>query len=212
MPFNDYMRAAVLEPLGMGASTFADPDPDRLAEFYALDGSPATHYRFTAAGAASLYTSAADLTRFLQAHVEGPDGAPPGRGVLAPATLEAMRAPEACLFGMPVWGLGPTLYAPNGAGGFVIGHDGANDPAINTTARLDPATGDGLIVLGTGSATLAREIGGEWLYWQTGIVGLDTLALFDLQQVLIAFAAGALAIVAAAFVLARRRRPGNAHN
>ena len=35
MPFNDYMRAAVLEPLGMDASTFADPDPDRLAEFYA---------------------------------------------------------------------------------------------------------------------------------------------------------------------------------
>ncbi len=204
--FNDYMRQAVLAPLGMSASTFVDPDPDRLVEFYAPDGSAAMHYRFTATGAASLYTSAADLTRFLQAQVAGPDGAPPGRGVLSPATLELMRAPEAHLSVLPVWGLGPTLYAPSGAGGFVIGHDGGNYPAINTTARIDPATGDGIIVLETGSATLAREIGGEWVFWQTGIVPLDTLVLFDLQRILIVFAVGALVIIGAAFVLARRRR------
>jgi CubicO group peptidase (beta-lactamase class C family) len=205
-PFNDYMRRAVFTPLGMGSSTFVDPDPNRLAELYAADGSEAIHYRFAATGAASLYTSASDMTRFLQAHVAGADGAPPGRGVLSPRTLEMMRAPEARLATLPVWGLGPTLYAPNGAGGFVIGHDGGNFPAINTTARIDPATGDGVIVLETGSETLAREIGGAWTYWQTGVVPLDTLVLFDLQRVLIVFAVGALVIILGAIVFARRRR------
>ncbi|MEP2830720.1 serine hydrolase domain-containing protein [Parvibaculum sp.] len=209
--FNDYMRRAVFEPLGMTASTFVDPDPGRLVDFYAADGSPAVHYRFTATGAASLYTSAADLTRFLKAQTGGPD-APSGRGVLSRATLEAMQAPEAGLYGLPVWGLGPTLYAPNSAGGFVIGHDGSNYPAINTTARIDPATGNGIIVLSTGSTTLAREIGGEWLYWQTGTVGLDTIVLFDLSNILIVFAAGALVIVACAILIGRsgRRRAPSA--
>ena len=206
--FNDYMRRAVFEPLGMDASTFVDPDPDHLAEFYAPDGSHAVHYEFTALGAASLYTSAADLTRFLQAQVSGSDAAPPGRGVLRPATLDAMHTPQAYLLGLPVWGLGATLYAPNGAGGFIVGHDGGNAPAINTTARVDPATGDGILVLQTGSATLAREIGGAWSYWQSGVVGLDTLVVFDLRRLSIPFASGALVIVSVAFWFAwigRRR-------
>lgn len=201
--FNDYMRLAVFEPLGMTASTFVDPDPGQLADVFGPDGSPAVRYRFTATGAASLYTSAADLTRFLQAQVGGPGGAPPGRGVLSPATLQSMRAPQAYLLFMPVWGLGETLYAPSGVDDFVIGHDGGNYPAINTTARIDPATGDGIIVFSTGSATLAREIGGEWLYWQTGTVGLDTLVLFDLRSILILFAAGAMAIVLGGISFAR---------
>ena len=204
--FHDYMRGAVFAPLGMSASTFVDPDPERLVEFYAADGSEAIHYRFTATGAASLYTSAAELTRFLQSQVGGQSGAPPGRGVLGPEMLEQMRAPHAFLAGLPVWGLGETLYAPNGAGGFIIGHDGGNYPAINTTARIDPATGDGIVVLETGSATLAREIGGEWTYWQSGVVPLDTLLLFDLRGVLILFAAGALVIVIGAVGFARSKR------
>jgi CubicO group peptidase (beta-lactamase class C family) len=203
--FDGYMRRAVFAPLGMDASTFVEPDPARLADFYNADGSAAVHYRFTATGAASLYTSAADLTRFLQAQFRGPQV---GRGVLTAATLDEMHAPEARVYGLPVWGLGAALYARNESGGFVIGHDGGNYPAINTTARIDPATGDGVIVLETGSATLAREIGGEWLYWHTGTVGLDTLLLFDLPWVLMWFGAGALVIaigaVACAWVTRRR--------
>lgn len=209
-PFNDYMQRAVLQPLGMTGSTFVEPDPGRLVDFYSADGSLAPHYQFTATGAASLYTSATDLTRFLQAQADGPDGAPPGRGVLSRATLEEMHAPEAFLYGLPVWGLGPTLYAPNGAGGYVIGHDGGNYPAINTTARIDPATGSGIVVLQTGSATLAREIGGEWLYWQTGKVGLDTLIVLEARNILIVFASGAILILIGAIVMAgagRKRRP-----
>lgn len=206
--FDAYMRRRVFGPLGMADSTFEAPDPARLADFFAADGSTAPHYRFAATGAASLYTSAADLTAFLQAQLPGPENAPAGRGVLTPETLREMARPQARLFGLPVWGLGESLYAPTAGGGFVIGHDGQNHPAINTTARLDPATGNGVIVLATGSSTLAREIGGEWTFWQTGKVGLDTLLLFDAPRILLVFGAGVVVIVAAVAgaTLAGRRR------
>lgn len=205
-PFNDVMRRLVFQPLGMTASTFFDPDPARLADFYDADGSIATHYKFTALAAASLYTSADDMTRFLTAQFPAADGAVPGRGILSPATLETMRTPQAFLFGLPVWGLGETLYVPNGAGSYVLGHDGSNHPAINTTARIDPATGDGILVLETGNPTLAREIGGEWTFWHSGTVGLDTLVLFDLGNILLQLASGALLIVIGSFMWHRRRR------
>jgi CubicO group peptidase (beta-lactamase class C family) len=202
-PFNGYMRREILQPLGMTASTFVDPDPAHLVDFYDADGSKATHYKFTALGAASLYTSLADMTRFLEAQMPGAKGEPAGRGVLRPETLAVMRSPQAFVSSIPVWGLGQTLYVPNGAGGYIVGHDGNNYPAINTTARIDPATGDGIVVLETGNATLAREIGGEWTFWQTGIRSLDTLVLFDARAILIALVSGAILIAAAAILLAR---------
>jgi hypothetical protein len=120
-----------------------------------------------------------------------------------------MRTPRAFVYGLPIWGMGQALFAPDGHGGYVTGHDGGNYPAINTTARVDPANGNGIIVLETGASTLASEIGGQWTYWQTGIVPLDTLVIFDARNILIQFAAGALAIVSVSILLwwlARRRK------
>ncbi len=75
-PFNDYMRDAVLRPLGMTESTFVDPDPAHLADFYDNDGGRAIHYKFTALAAASLYTSVADMRRFLEAQSAGAERRP----------------------------------------------------------------------------------------------------------------------------------------
>ncbi|MBL6939740.1 MAG: beta-lactamase family protein [Alphaproteobacteria bacterium] len=203
--FNDYMRSAVLRPLGMTESTFVDPDPAHLADFYDQDGTKAIHYKFTALAAASLYTSVDDLTRFLQSQLPGPNGQPAGRGVLKPATLEQMRQVTARVFGIPIWGLGEILYAPTNTGGFVIGHDGNNYPAINTTARLDPATGDGIIVLETGNGTTASRIGSDWTYWHTGVVDLPTI-VFEAQTTLIVLATGAVVILLGAVIVMWRGR------
>jgi CubicO group peptidase (beta-lactamase class C family) len=208
--FDTFMRREIFAPLGMSDSTFTDPDPARLADIFDLDGSAATHYRFAATGAASLYTSAADLSLFLQVQSPGQQDAPTGRGVLTPETLQEMATPQAHLYGLPIWGLGVSLYAPT-RDGFVIGHDGQNHPAINTTARLDPATGNGIVVLTTGSTTLARQIGGEWAFWQTGKVGLDTLMLFDAPKILFVWLAGLIVIVVlitSAMFMTRRRPQG----
>jgi len=205
--FNDYMTAHILAPLGMSRSTFVldESAATDVAEFFDESGAPATHYRFTALAAASLYTTTNDMTRFLQAHLAGPNGEAPGRGVLSAKTLLEMRRPHASRFGVDIWGLGTILYAPNKAGGFVIGHDGNNEPAINTAARLDPATGDGIVILETGNHLLATALAGEWVFWHTGKVDLLTLAM-EWRTLLTMLAAGWAAIILAALFFGWRLR------
>ena len=202
-PFNSYMTETVFQPLGMTRSTYIlEAEPTNLAEFYDVDGSRAIHYRFTALAAASLYTSAADLSRLIAAHTPGANGEPAGRGVLKPETLAAMRKPHARQFGADIWGLGVILYAPYESD-FVIGHDGSNTPAINTTARVNPATGDGIVILESGNTQLASALGGEWVFWKTGYVDTVTV-LLEARATLLRIAAGAGAAFLAAFLLVWR--------
>ena len=76
-----------------------------------------------------------------------------------------------------MWGLGVMLFAPLDDGDFIVGHDGNNDPAINTAVRLNPKTGDAIVVLETGDSTLASTLAGEWVFWQTGYVDFLMLAI-----------------------------------
>lgn len=171
-PFEAYMQRVVFQPLGMAHSTYhwSPAQGTTLATFYGKDREPATHLRFSAVAASSLYTSVSDLTRFLLAHLPGKKGEPVGRGVLGEATVAQMWQPTGSLYGQAIWGLGTMLYADNRAGGFVIGHDGSNEPAINTAARLNPATGNGIVILETGKPLLATRLAGEWVFWEAGRV------------------------------------------
>ncbi|MCK0069667.1 serine hydrolase domain-containing protein [Kordiimonas laminariae] len=167
--FNSYMREKVLIPLGMEHSTYVlSEDNDNLAQFFDENGQIAPHYRYTALAAASLYAPALDIARFLQAHAVGPNGEPVGRNILSPETLEIMRMPMGYSLGFEVYGVGVGLYGTDKAGEYVIGHDGSNRPAIGTTARINPSTGDGIIILATGHRNLATKIAGEWGVWKTG--------------------------------------------
>ena len=192
--FEGYLRRALFDPLGMARSTFTvdDSTPD-VATFYDANGGKAIHYRFRAKSAASLYTNVNDMTRFVQAHFTGPAGEPAGRGVLAPATLQLMRRPQARALGADIWGLGVMLYAPL-EDDFVVGHDGNNDPAINTAVRFNPRTGDGIVVLETGDPTLASTLAGEWVFWQTGHMDFIMLTI-GLRRIVWLVATGAVAIV-----------------
>jgi CubicO group peptidase (beta-lactamase class C family) len=170
--FEGFMQRAIFQPLGMVRSSYSwtPADGSTLATFYDTDSKPSTHYRFSAAAATSLYTSASDITRFIQAQLPGKDGEQIGRGLLAPATINEMWRPHASRFGEDIWGLGVILYASNNEGGFVVGHDGNNAPAINTAARFNPATGNGIVILETGNPLLATRLAGEWVFWETGNV------------------------------------------
>lgn len=210
-PFNDYMRRAVLSPLGMTRSTFISSEgATNVAQSFNERGEATPLFHFSAPAAAALYTSAADVTSLLQANVTGANGALPGRGVLAPKALTEMRRPHAYQYGFESWGLGTILYAPNNAGGFVVGHDGSNTPAINTSARIDPATGDGIVLLETGDARLATDIAGEWVFWNTGNVDLFMVSA-DAQRAFPVLIGGWIAIFVSAIVFgslvaARRKR------
>jgi CubicO group peptidase (beta-lactamase class C family) len=206
--FESYMQRVVFQPLGMNRSTFA-VDPDRLlnvAPLYDADGKEATHHRFTALAAACLYTTASDMTRFIQAHLTGSSGEPAGRGVLKPETLKLMRQPHASQMGADIWGLGTILYAPNGAGDFIIGHDGKRQPAINTAVRLNPSTGDGIVVLQSGHQLLATTVAGEWVFWQTGTIDFLMFTLVAKKMITIIFLGWGAIILTALFIGWRRSR------
>jgi CubicO group peptidase (beta-lactamase class C family) len=208
-PFEAYMQRVVFKPLGMAHSTFqwSPAQGTTLATFYGRDARPATHFRFSAVAASSLYTSVSDLTRFLLAHLPGKQGEPVGRGVLAPTTVAQMWQPTGWLYGQPIWGLGTMLYADNRAGGFVVGHDGNNEPAINTAARLNPATGNGIVILETGRPLLATRLAGEWVFWEAARVDFLTfkLAMPSLLRWL-AWGSVAIAVLVPGMAWAMRRR------
>ena len=172
--FATYMKSSVFEPLKMTHSTYVwdKYSPDVLADFYASDGTPAKHYHYTSLAATSLYTSVSDLELFFEAHLEGESL---GRNILKPETVRLMRKPHGRKIGVAIWGLGTVLYAPIADDDYIIGHDGKSTPAINTAVRLNPKTGDGIIVFETGSPGIATRLASEWVFWKTGQV--DTFLL-----------------------------------
>lgn len=177
-PFSTFMKEAVFEPLGMVHSSYTWEDSSGfvLAEYYNSDGSQASHYRYTSLAASSLYTSLSDMEIFFRVFLKGGKKEPVGRNVLQPETIQLMRKVHARTMGMDIWGLGTILYASNGEGDFIIGHDGKSTPAINTAVRLDPKSGNGIIVLETGHPILATELAGEWVFWKTGKVDITLFA------------------------------------
>ena len=205
--FEAYMQRAVFEPLGMNHSTFVWDETRgfKLAPSFDVDSTPTRYKRFTSLAATSLYTTVGDMTTFLQAHLRGARGEPVGRGVLTAHALKQMQEPHASQFGQEIWGLGTMLYAPNGAGAFVVGHDGNNDPAINTAARLNPATGDGIVILETGNRLLATRLAGEWVFWETGNLDFLTVTM-EAKRMFIVIATGWVVILVGAVVVAWRGR------
>ncbi|MFU8764046.1 MAG: serine hydrolase domain-containing protein [Haliea sp.] len=95
--FTDFMRAEVLDPLGMRDSTFElqANQSSRVAVPYRDTLEPITLYRTNGKAAGGLYATIGDLAAFACAEIEGPAGQPPGRGVLRSASIAAMHHPEA---------------------------------------------------------------------------------------------------------------------
>lgn len=180
--FDVYMKQSVFAPLNMVHSSYTWDEHSAypLADFYNSDGTPAKHYRYTSLAATSLYTSLSDLELFFQAHLKGKNAEPIGRTIIKPETVKMMRTPHAQQMGFDIWGLGTILFAPTGNNDFIIGHDGKSTPPINTAVRLNPETGDGIIVLETGHPILATRLASEWVFWKTGQV--DTLLFLTLTS------------------------------
>jgi len=143
------------------------------------------------------------MVRWVNAQLQPTEGRP-----LARTTLDSMRTAQATSMGADIWGLGTILYAPTDQGGVVFGHDGVNDPAISATVRINASTGDAIIVLATGSKAIASRIGGEWVFWQTGLPDVLTLPS-EIRTVMPVLIAGACGIVLLALMLVWRERRRN---
>lgn len=163
--FAEYMEAEVFRPLAMDRSGYDYLGGiENNAGSYTRDGGVAPTYKYASNAATAFTTSAADLSRFVLAQIPNSTQS----GVLTETTVEKMLEPHGRSFGADIWGLGSMLYAPTPEGSFVFGHDGGNDPAINSIARINPDTGDAIVILQTGHPSLATQIGSQWVLWQTG--------------------------------------------
>ena len=164
--FVDYMRQAVLEPLGMHSSSY-DWLPGlraRTAVAYDRAGRRLPNYRFTELAAAGLYTTAEDLGRFVAAGLTGPHGEPPGRGLLRPETIDVMYSPAPHSEGSNgAYGFGQQLDTlPDGAR--LVMHGGSNRGWQLIWVAM-PARRAGLVVLTNSDAGPAvyRPVMCAWL-------------------------------------------------
>ena len=177
MPFQDYMNEAIFDPLGMTQSTYNYiGDIENNAGSYDRNGQAAPLYKYASSAATGFATSSLDLSRFVLAQIPDDDRS----SILTKDTRESMRKPYGKTLGFDIWGLGTILYAQTANNDYVFGHDGGNDPAINSTARINPDKRDAIIVLETGHPSLATNIGSQWLLWQTGYPDLlDSDAIIE---------------------------------
>jgi len=199
--FDAYMQDVLFTPLKMSRTTYNFlGDLDNVAPSLYVDGKTAPYYQYAASGATGMASTAADLTRLVQAQTSSAifDSLPN-------KLFDQMRSPEARLLGAPIWGLGTMLYVETSQGAFIYGHAGQNEPAINAEVRINPHSGDAIVMLATGNPSLATRLGFLWTFWQTGRP--DFLATGpEIQRVLPLLGIGAaLVLLLGAFGYWRKR-------
>lgn len=202
MSFEAWMQQAVFDPIGMSRSTYDYlGELDNISNSYDGSGQPAQLYRYAAAAATGLSSSAADLVKFARVQVSTDREQ---AELLSEEAVTAMREPHGQMMGFDIWGLGVMLYAPTRSGDYVFGHDGSNEPAINSALRINPDNGDAIIVLATGSELLASSIAYEWTLWQTG---MPDFLMVDkaVESALLPFAIGT-ALIVFIFLAFKRRK------
>jgi CubicO group peptidase (beta-lactamase class C family) len=157
MPFEDYIDRKVFAPLGMTHATFRQPLPATLAPFmsngYAKASADPEPYEFvTLPPAGSMAVSAADMAKFMIAHLDQ------GAGLMQPATAQLMHDPaHVAVPGVDRMALGFYEQRVNGLGAIAHGGDTMN---FHSDLLLFPAQHVGLFIsmnsAGTGRA--AHEI------------------------------------------------------
>jgi CubicO group peptidase (beta-lactamase class C family) len=155
-PFNDYVAENIFRPLGMTRTTFAQPLPPELAPLMSNGYQLASEgpKPFEVIGpfpAGSMSSTAADMARFMLAHLQG--GQLEGTRILKPETARLMHGR---LFALDpaANGMCYGFYEESRNGQRIIGH-GGDTAAFHSDLHLLPDAGVGFFVshnsLGRGS-------------------------------------------------------------
>jgi CubicO group peptidase (beta-lactamase class C family) len=142
-PFDSFVPREITDPLG-AASLRWEWTPELEARSptpYGEEGQALEHRQLAIHGIGSEVGTVEDFARFVAATVGGPNGEPPGRGVLSPETIGRMTSPmrEAGLY----QGLGYPLGVLNGHRS--VSHGGRN-MGWEAFFILDTVTGNGFVV------------------------------------------------------------------
>lgn len=146
-PFDDYVEAHILQPLGMQYATFRQPLPAALAPHmakgYVRTGAPPKPFELVnAAAAGALSASGAAMSRFMLAELQG--GSYDGATILAPATLREMfDYRRAAVPGLHAMALG--FYHMDRNGQEILGHAGDTE-WFHSELALFPQQGVGVFV------------------------------------------------------------------
>ncbi|HYG04498.1 MAG TPA: serine hydrolase domain-containing protein [Chryseosolibacter sp.] len=173
-PFHAYMRDNVLLPLGMRQSTYRLEDVVRenrsahLAAQYDLEMKPHPHRYYANMAGVSLRASIHDLALFAAAYSSN--------AILSQKSIEEFYTPQPGT--SMTWGLGHTLYMENSENKFVFGHGGGAFPASGSEMRINPTTGNAIVLVATGSQNFISPLADDWLYWETG------KSTFDIRNVI----------------------------
>ncbi len=149
-PFAKYLKASVLDPMGMRQSSF-EPDPQIVqnlakAEMWTYDGTKfeAPAFQLGIAPAGSMYSTVTDLGHFLSVLLA--QGKTDTGTILKPSTLEEMWSPQFPNPGGPVFGLGFMVNSLDGHR--LVGHGGAIY-GFATVVDLLPEDKVGVVVIAT---------------------------------------------------------------
>lgn len=205
LAFEDYMKQRIFAPLGMNSTGYnLSQQHPRLATYYDDQGNALDYPKYTSLAATGLYTSVDDLAKFMIAHIDSAHDGDAGRGVISAHLLKQMREPVAHMMGLPIWGAGPIIFT-SFKDDYVFGHDGKS-PFLNTTARFNPKTGNGIIILQTGNQTLATDVASEWTFWETGKRDLIMLKNSTGSMVKVSLIGWVIIIIAGLFRLFMTRK------
>ena len=146
-PFPAYMKAHVLEPLGMDRAGFTRDDKTLAVGYRFRRGTPVPvkYMDLTTPAAGSLLCSARDMSAYIAAVSRG------GPPLLRPETLDMMLTPQYPAGGeLPAMGLGFSL-----GGNGVAGH-GGDLPGFKSDIRIAPG-GPGVFVTTNGNRSTNLE-------------------------------------------------------
>jgi CubicO group peptidase (beta-lactamase class C family) len=144
-PFDRLMREELLGPLGMASSTFTQQEAlrsSRLARGH-VGGHPVPPLEVPMLAAGGMYSTVADMARFLSFHLAG--GVVAGKRLVAEATLRRMYEPQFRVKGqVPGYGLGVGVRPYHGA---TLLYHGGGGYGYSTDQRWVPEYGLGVVVL-----------------------------------------------------------------
>jgi CubicO group peptidase (beta-lactamase class C family) len=162
-PLRGYLRDHIFEPLGMADTDLARSARirPRLAAGYALRSGgphPVRDYDLVTVGAGAIYSTTADMARYVAALLTGGSG---GHGrVLKPETVASMFAPHY----QPdhrLPGVGLAFFRRDLGGHLAVGHDGLV-PGFSSQMTLAPHEGAGVVAFTNGArsamAWLSTEV------------------------------------------------------
>ncbi len=169
-PFAEYMADEVLEPLGMGDSSYEwnEKVGDRLAMGHDLRGRSVPAYVYSEKGSGGLFTTVRDIAAFARAGMDVPGGN--GAGVLPPESVRAIYSESAAATGM--FGIVADAY---GFGHFTeslsdgrraVWHGGQGHGWM-THFHAVPESGDGIVILTNTQRSwpLISIVLADWARW-----------------------------------------------